>query len=98
VRDPRLTSGWGIRVSRGMRPGGPLLVLLQLCVASILCAVLPPATALQNRPREAGDIRRTTSSGDDDDHFTDYHDHYHDHSHDEHNFDEEGHKHTHWEL
>ena len=90
-----------------MRPGRlsidrslPVLrfhVRISLFVAVFFLLVFTPqfAAALQNKPREARDMRGGRISEDD---LTDYHDHYHDHSHDEHNFDEEGHKHVHWEL
>lgn len=69
--------------------------IVLLFVTALVFLVVAPrrADALQNRPREAADMQ-----GIRDDDLTDYHDHYHDHSHDEHNFDEEGHKHVHWEL
>jgi ABC-type Zn2+ transport system substrate-binding protein/surface adhesin len=63
------------------------IVSVLLFIATIFFLILlkpRPASALENRPPAEED--------------DDYHDHYHDHSHDEHNFDEEGHKHTHWEL
>ena len=82
-----------------MRPDRSILQLFAFTAVFLLLLLLvtPQSSveALQNKPREAQDMR---GGGITDDDLTDYHDHYHDHSHDEHNFDEEGHKHVHWEL
>jgi len=57
-----------------------------LALLSVLAIIfLLPSAALQNRPREKEEMR-----GARDDELLDYHD--------ERNFDEEGHKHVHWEL